>query len=104
MNDKDRKLLEILVKYFKQDTMFLSSVESRHPYFKSIVAIGRSRPNVVIPFLLELVEEDGDLHWHLALHMIVGEKDSPAISEEMRGRVDLIRQAWLDWDKLRGYT
>lgn len=104
MNDKDKSLLEILAKYFKQDTMFLSSIQTNHPYYKSIVAIGKSRPHDVIPFLLNEIGTEGDAHWFIALQEIVGEKNSPKISSEIMGRIDLIRQVWLDWGKLKGYT
>ena len=101
MNDKEIQLLEILVKYFEQDTIFSSRIERNHPYFKTIVAWGKARPNDIIPWLLNHSCENW--HWTHALWEIVGHETGPHIPEEYAGRGDFIVPAWLDWGKANGY-
>ncbi len=100
MKESNRKLLNILAKYFEQDTWFLSSVERDHPYYKAIVAFGKQRQDEVVHWLLERVENNW--HWPMALHEIVG-INSPSIREEDAGRIDVISAQWKYWGKLKGY-
>lgn len=100
MKDKERQLLEILVKYFEQDTIFSSRIERNHPYFKTIVAWGQARPNDIIPWLLNHACENW--HWVVALDEIV-KANGPPIPEECAGRGDLIVPIWIDWGKANGY-
>lgn len=97
----ERKLFNLLVLYFERETMFSSRLEGDHPYFKTVVAWGKAKPDMVIPWLLEIINENW--HWCLALWEIVGEEKAPHIPEEYAGQGDFITQAWLTWGQANGY-
>lgn len=86
-----------LVENWKQDTEFASTVleMATHPAYQQIIGMGSS----AIPFILERLEKKAE-HWFWALTAISG--DDP-ISEESRGRVDEMREAWLEWGRKEGY-
>lgn len=100
MKDKDRQLLDLLVKYFERETMVSSRVERKHPYYRAIVAYGKTHKEEIIPWLLDQI--DFNFHWCLALEEIVGD-DSPCIPERYAGQLDMITAQWRYWGKLRGY-
>jgi hypothetical protein len=102
MKDSERKFLELIVSLWEQETMFLSSPEHDHRYYRCIVAWGKTRPNDLIPWLLEVIQRNW--HWCGALWEIVGQEKAPHIPEEHAGQGDYITQAWLAWGKSNGYS
>jgi hypothetical protein len=86
-----------LATIWRSETAHFSSARrmASHPAYQAIIALGKS----AVPLLLrELEKEPG--HWFLALEAITG---ANPISNEDRGRVDRMAQAWLRWGSDHGY-
>jgi len=66
-----------------------------HPAYQRIIATGER----IIPLILEELREHGG-EWYWALRTITGESPVPP---EASGRRRLIKEAWLDWGRERGY-
>jgi len=101
MKESELKLLETLVSLFERETMFSSRPEYDHPYYKTVVAWGKQRPNDIIPWLLNHIKTNW--HWCGALWMIVGKEKAPHVPEEHAGRGVFISQAWTTWGQANGY-
>lgn len=101
MNDKELQLLKMIIEKFEWETMFLSSIEIDHPYYRAVVTWGKERPKDVIPYLLAHL--DCNWHWAIALEEIVGKENAPKIPEEDSGRGDRITELWLEWGLTHGY-
>lgn len=99
---KETRLLDILIKIFEEETMFSSASNHDHRLFRTIVAWGRIKPDIVIPHLLNHLNDNW--HWSGALWEIVGQEKGPHIPEEYAGQGDFITQAWLDWGLANGYV
>ncbi len=87
-----------LSRQWKHDTghMSMGSRIVAHPAYLEIIAIGKA----AIPLILgDLAMEPN--HWFSALSAIAG--DGPNISEEDRGNIMKISQAWLEWGKSKKY-
>jgi len=95
-----KSLLDTLAKYFERETIFSSRPETDHPYYKSIVILGKRKPDEVIPWLLERV--DDNWHWPMALEDIVGDT-GPSIPEEYAGQINFIADQWKSWGKDNGF-
>lgn len=102
MKDSEIKFLELIIELWHQETMFLSSPEHDHRYYKCIIAWGKNRPEEFIPWLLEVIKDN--CRWCFALWEIVGEEKAPHIPEEYAGQGEYITQAWLAWGKAHGYN
>ena len=86
-----------LVRQWKEATAFMSSATdmATHPAYQQIIGMGKE----ALPLLLDELRREPD-HWFWALKAITGE-DPVALAD--RGKVGRMAQAWLDWDKKRGY-
>ncbi|MCK4830266.1 hypothetical protein KA005_81865, partial [bacterium] len=86
-----------LVNKWKEETQFSSTVleMSMNSNYQQIIGLG---PNV-IPLILERLSKNNE-HWFWALKAITGE--SP-VSEQSKGIVTEMAQAWLSWARKKGY-
>jgi len=53
----------------------------------------------VVPFILDRMKQKRGLWFH-ALYFLTG--DNP-ITEEIRGNIEAMTQAWLEWGRRHGY-
>jgi hypothetical protein len=88
---------ERLAAEWKSATKVLSSITSKamHPAYQQIIGMGPE----VLPLILARLEEAPD-HWFWALKAISGEDPVPP---EGRGKIEEMRQAWLEWGRKKGY-
>jgi hypothetical protein len=86
-----------LVNAWKAGRGFSSSAAkmAMHPAYLQIIGMGPA----AIPLLLEELSREPD-HWFIALQSITGIDPVPT---EVRGRMDLMAQAWQEWGKSEGY-
>ena len=91
-----RRRFQSLALKWKGDTLAESSATrmAEHPAYRAIIAMG---PDVV-PLILEDLAVTRQ-HWFIALSEITGENP---VSEEDRGRVKNMSDAWLDWGRQQG--
>ncbi|NEP78512.1 MAG: hypothetical protein F6K39_10170 [Okeania sp. SIO3B3] len=89
-----------LAEQWKSETMFLSSITqmSIHPAYQQIIGLG---PDVIPLLLRELAHNNESDHWFWALSAITGENP---ITEEQRGRISQMKEAWVKWGKSKGYV
>jgi hypothetical protein len=86
-----------LVRRWREETASLSSTtaQATHAAYQRIIGMG---PDALLLILRELEDHGG--HWFWALRAITGL--DPVRAEE-RGRVSLMRQAWLRWAREQGF-
>jgi hypothetical protein len=91
-----RKEFERLVKTWRADTKFTSSVHQMtlHPAYLRIIGMGRP----ALPLILTELEKRPD-HWFAALYAITGANPVP---DEDAGRVKRMAKHWLDWARRHG--
>ena len=65
-----------------------------HPAYLKIIGMGTA----AIPFLLRELENDPDM-WFMALRSIT---EADPVSDEIRGNVSAMAEAWLKWGKDQG--
>ncbi len=90
----DKKLREKfnnLAETWEKETEFVSSINDIiiHPAHMQIIGMG---PNTV-PLILDRMQKESGL-WFWALEFITGENP---VTEDIRGNIQAMRQAWLDW-------
>lgn len=76
-----------------EETKFLSSVNDiiLHPSYMRIIGMGQQ----VLPLILRRLAQRTEF-WFWALKFITG---ADPVTEDIRGNVQAIRQAWLDWGR-----
>lgn len=65
-----------------------------HPTYQQIIALGTE----TIPLILKELKREPD-HWFCALKELTG---ANSIKLENRGRLEKMRQDWLDWEEKNG--
>lgn len=92
---EQQKLFYQMYHKWKEDTMFLSFHDTKHPSYKAIIAMGNS----VIPLLLSNLWDS----WlpTVALHEILGETPFEVLPED-RGRYDNLNEKWYKWGQKQG--
>lgn len=82
-----------LAKKWKRDTIHFSLVQQMvlHPAYQEIIGLGPE----VIPLILHELEKEPNF-WFWALRSLTGEDP---VTEDMRGDVMAMREAWLDWGR-----
>lgn len=97
VNISVKRKFNSLVNKWKEETQFSSTVleMSMNSNYQQIIGLG---PNV-IPLILERLSKNNE-HWFWALKAITGE--SP-VSEQSKGIVTEMAQAWLSWARKKGY-
>jgi len=90
-----KKLFDDLVREWRADSQFLSSVDRivMHPAYLRVIGLGP----VAIPLILHELRREPDL-WFLALIALTGE--DAAAGEET---VDGATQRWIEWGVSKGY-
>ncbi len=85
-----------LVRKWKEDTQFLSSITDMaiHPSYQQIIGMGKD----ALPLLVDELRREPD-HWFWALEAITGENPVPVTD---RGNVAKMTQAWLNWAEQQG--
>lgn len=86
-----------LARQWREETFYTSSMTeiASHPAYQKIIQFGRD----VLPSIFsELRERPG--HWFHALKVITGA--DPVLAED-RGRINKMRDAWLNWATQLGY-
>lgn len=68
---------------------------AEHPAYQEIINMGPD----ALPHILNSLEKKTE-HWFWALREISGFDPVP---EEDRGRVEVMRTAWLEWGRTQGY-
>ena len=86
-----------LVKRWKRETVNVSSIQQMvlHPCYQEIIAMG---PRAVRLILDDLKQEPD--FWFWALRALT--REDP-VTEEIRGNVMAMREAWLDWGREHAY-
>ena len=86
-----------LVATWKANTRNLSSITeaAMHPAYQEIIGMGIR----AVPLILRELERQLD-HWFWALRAITGENPVPL---EHRGRMEQMRQAWMQWGRERKF-
>lgn len=82
---------------WKEQKQFMSSVSQMAmlPTYQRIIGMGPS----ALPLIFKELDQQPD-HWFWALASITGEDPVP---QEHRGKIGIMRQAWLDWARASGY-
>ena len=91
---KDKELRERfnnLAETWERETECVSSINDIiiHPAHMQIIGMGRK----AVPLILERMQQKSGL-WFWALKYITGEDP---VTENIRGNIQAMRQAWLDW-------
>ncbi len=94
---KDREMVWDLIKQFDQQSAYLSSMADKTPAFQELLAIG----SVIVPILAQAVNEGYDFRLTYLMSLLVD--DPPKIEEKDYGIVEIIREAWLEWSRDKGY-
>ena len=86
-----------LMREWKAEKQFMSSVSQMAmlPSYQRIIGMG----SAVLPLIFKELDRQPD-HWFWALASITGEDPVPPAH---RGKIGMMRQAWLDWGKANGY-
>ncbi len=95
--DDVRASFDKLAQEWRTQTRYHSSLTEMvtHPAYQRIIGMGAD----AIPLMLqELVREPN--HWFWALKSISGEDPVP---DEIRGDIEAMSRAWLDWGQQHGY-
>ncbi len=92
------KTFTSLAEQWERETRNLSSSHRifAHRAFREIVALGRP----AIPLILRRLQQSRG-HWFAALQEITGEHD--LVDPNDYGRIERIREAWLEWGRTRGF-
>lgn len=92
-----REKFSELAETWKEETKFLSSISDIiiHPAHMQIIAMGPK----AVSLILNRLKEEADL-WFWALHFITGENP---ITQDIRGNVKAMSEAWLEWGRKNGY-
>jgi hypothetical protein len=87
----------VLVNQWHRETDWLSQASAimSHPAHVAIIEMGEH----AIPMILRELRDNGG-HWYKALAYLTGENP---INESIRGKVQLMRQCWVDWGIEHGY-
>ena len=90
----DKKLREKfnnLAETWEKETEFVSSINDIiiHPAHMQIIGMGPK----TVPLILDRMQKESGL-WFWALEFITGENP---VTEDIRGNIQAMRQAWLDW-------
>lgn len=82
-----------LAAVWKEETQFLSSTSeiTSHWAYQRIIAMG----SLVVPLILKDLKKESN-QWYAALTALTGENP---IKEEDAGRIEKMRDAWLQWEK-----
>ena len=96
----DRQLEErfnALVRKWKRETIHFSLIQQMvlHPAYQEIIGLGPK----VIPLILSELRKEPDF-WFWALRALTGEDP---ITEEMRGDLEAMTDAWLSWGHTHAY-
>jgi hypothetical protein len=91
----------MLTDWWHKDTDALSAVGQiiRHPAYQSIILMGVIIGEEVTSLILRELRDSGGV-WYPALVTLTGENP---IDESIRGKVQLMRQCWVDWGIEHGY-
>lgn len=94
---KLKEKFESLVKKWKEDTRFASTVleMATNPSYQQIIGMGRQ----AVPLILKQLAKKPE-HWFWALNAITGEDPVP---ENSRGKLPQMTKAWLEWGQQKGY-
>lgn len=97
MDKELRKRFNDLAETWKGETRFLSSISDIiiHPAHLQIVAMGPK----AVPLILNRMKQEAGL-WFWALNFITGENP---VTEDIRGNIKAMSEAWLDWGCNSGY-
>lgn len=92
-----KRKFEHLAEEWKRETINLSSVQEiiLNPAYQRIIGMGPD----VIPFILQQLERCPGF-WFWALRCLTGENP---VTQEMRGDVAAMTEAWLNWGREYGY-
>ncbi|HED06840.1 MAG TPA: hypothetical protein ENI57_01845 [Ignavibacteria bacterium] len=78
-------------KFSSRSSLLLSNI-----YYLGIIAMGQD----ALPYIFEDLKK-GPNHWFIALAIITG---ANPVSEESRGNILAMTEAWISWGKEHGYT
>lgn len=94
--DQELKTLADEWKRTRQKTSSSVVKLAMHPAYQRIIGKGRA----AIPFILREIQREPD-HWFWALTSITGEDP---VTEEKRGDLEAMTQAWLTWGRQHGFA
>ena|ERR1035438_4078448 len=89
-----------LMKVWYDQVSLLSEIRKDHPAFLEILSM-KDKINLISLALWDL--NDYCHNCFAILYTIVPPEKQPIVPENMKGRVDQIRQLWLEWGKKNGY-
>src|SRR5208283_2613139 len=94
--EKLRRWFRELAEQWRNETAHLSNLRKKalHPAYQQIIGMGEA----AVPLILaEMKRKPGPWFW--ALHAITG---ADPVSEESRGKLPEMTNAWLQWGRERG--
>lgn len=91
---EEKERFNMLVDRWERDTMHLSSLETNHPCF---ITMDKMKSQKAIVWLLERMQKE-PTHLMCFLQKWVKKEDSP-ITDEIRGHITKITEAWINWGK-----
>lgn len=90
--DGEKERFNTLAERWEIETMNYSSPETDHPCF---VAMNKMKSKEAIVWILEKMQK-GDTYLMILLGMWIKKEDKPT-TEEMRGKIPELTQAWIKW-------
>ena len=98
------ELINALIDYWIEDTMLLSSIETKHPSYTLVqkMAEKECQRELVITTVLKRIQKE--LTWFtVVLYEIVPKEEQPDFPDEWRGKIKEITNSWIDWGREKGY-
>lgn len=90
--DGEKERFNTLAERWEIETMNYSSPETDHPCF---VAMNKMKSKEAIVWILEKMQK-GDTYLMMLLGMWIKKEDKPT-TEEMRGKIPELTEAWIKW-------
>lgn len=95
----DKELINGIIDFWGEDTMFDSSISTDHPAFDLIKRMGKE---TVITTILERIQKS-IIWFFVILYDIVPKEEQPEFLKEYEGDIEAQIKMWLDWGKEKGY-
>lgn len=94
--DQSRERFQRLAQTWRRETQWLSSPTeiAMHPAYQAIIGMGQG----ALPLILEDLQQNSG-YWYWALKAISEEDPVPP---EDRGAIAKMREAWLQWGRMKG--
>lgn len=106
----DKERYEYLINWLSRQTMILSFPTPLHPAYMALLALAKTKPEVIVPYFMEELghkhkwsdPERGSKYraaWAIMSILWEAIPDAPVIPENKRGRFVALLDLWLKWYK-----